>query len=148
LLTGVWGHHPPSSGSPHIPTYPRNQPERTVPPPRSFLRRSVSGPDPGPGSSSGSGANPLHNSCFNRAIFETGHFNQEKTVQFSGPVPVAKNRPSTRSSGNPPGSAAPLWPKNNRGSRVPVKGRLFSRKRREMPAGREGAAQKGVPGGG
>ena len=33
--------------------------------------------------SSGNGANPLHDFCFKSLFFETGHFKQEKTGQFS-----------------------------------------------------------------
>jgi len=149
ILPGVWGHNPRHHDHPAYSPTPKKHPDQTVPPPCSFLRRSVSGPDPYPKSSSGSSANPLHDSCFNRVIFETGHFNQEKTVQFSGPVPVAKNRQSQRPSGNPLGPGGPLWPKNNRVSRVPRKRPVFSRKCGEMPSwyGRCGAERCSGQGG-
>jgi hypothetical protein len=66
--------------------------------------------------SSGNGANPLHDYCYNPVFWEKGRFNQEKTVQFSGPVLVAKNRQSDCPSGNPPWPGAPLWSKNKGGS--------------------------------
>jgi hypothetical protein len=108
-------------------TLPRKQPDQPVPPPRSFLRRRVSRPDPGPGSSSGNGANPLHDFCFNQVIFETGRFKQEKTGQFSGPAPVAKNRLSAGHPGTCPGPE-PRYGRKIKG--VPYRGKMtrFSRK--------------------
>jgi hypothetical protein len=58
----------------------------------SFSDERGVGPDSGPGSSSGSGANPLHDYPFNLVFFETERFNREKTVQFSRVPLSVKNR--------------------------------------------------------
>jgi hypothetical protein len=57
-----------------------------------FPDERVAGSDSGPGSSSGNGANPLHDYPFNRVFFETGRFNREKTVQFNRVPLSVKNR--------------------------------------------------------
>jgi hypothetical protein len=44
-----------------------------------------------PEGSSGNGANPLHDFCFKSLFFETGHFKEEKTGQFSR-VPLTVKR--------------------------------------------------------
>src|SRR5208337_3659200 len=84
--------------------------------PRSFLRRRDLGPEPCPGSSSGNGANPLHNYPYNQVFFETGCFKQEKTVQFSRVPLDVKNRLISRLSGTPGLPGIALWPKNKGGS--------------------------------
>jgi len=56
-----------------------------------------------PGSSSGSGANPLHDYPFNQVFFEIGRFKREKTGAFSGLPLGAEIRRSSRSCGIPGG---------------------------------------------
>ena len=63
---------------------------RTYVLPGSVLRRRVFIMDPCPERSSGNGANPLHEFSFNRLFLQSGRFKQEKTVQFSRVLFIAK----------------------------------------------------------
>jgi hypothetical protein len=65
-----------------------------------------------PEGSSGNGANPIHDYPFNQVFFETGCFNQEKTVQFSRVLLTVKRGRINWSCGTPGWTGMTIWQEN------------------------------------
>jgi len=100
----------------HSPPFIKDSPGRTYSPVGSHLRRRLFWMNQRPERSSGSGANARQNSLYKSLFPQNDCFNQEKTVQFSRVLFIAKNGRISRSSGisGRPGGA--IWPKNKGGS--------------------------------
>ena len=79
----------------------------------------------GPEVSSGTGANPLHDSLFKPVFLETGRFNREKTVQFSRVLFSVKKGTINWSCGTLEWPGMTLWPKNKGGSLTGKSGPVF-----------------------